>query len=93
MVEETKKPRGFATLTPERRREVASAGGKAVAAESRSFSRDKALAKSAGKKGGQNRDPDSRSFSTDAKLARSAGSRGGKASQAARKVQRKNPDG
>jgi general stress protein YciG len=80
-----RKPRGFATLSPERRREIASQGGKAVAAENRSFSRDKALAKSAAKKSGKNRDPESRSFSKDTELARSAGSTGGKASQAARK--------
>jgi general stress protein YciG len=46
-----KKPRGFATLTPERRREVASMGGKAVAPEKRYYS-DRANASAAGVKGG-----------------------------------------
>jgi len=46
-----KKPRGFATLTPERRRELASMGGKAVAPEKRYYS-NKANASSAGFKGG-----------------------------------------
>tara|TARA_R110000822_G_scaffold143954_7_gene282505 strand:+ start:4011 stop:4199 length:189 start_codon:yes stop_codon:yes gene_type:complete len=46
-----KKLRGFATLTPERRRELASMGGKAVAPEKRYYS-DKASASVAGFKGG-----------------------------------------
>jgi len=46
-----KKPRGFAAMTPERRREIASAGGKAVAPEKRYYS-DKANASAAGFKGG-----------------------------------------
>ena len=46
-----KKLRGFATLTPERRREVASMGGKAVAPEKRYYS-DRANASAAGVKGG-----------------------------------------
>ena len=46
-----KKPRGFATLTPERRRELASMGGKAVAPEKRYYS-NKANASAAGFKGG-----------------------------------------
>jgi general stress protein YciG len=46
-----KKPRGFAAMTPERRRELASKGGKAVPAEKRYYS-NKANASSAGFKGG-----------------------------------------
>ena len=47
-----KKLRGFATLTPERRREIASKGGKAVAPEKRYYA-DKAKASAAGFKGGK----------------------------------------
>jgi general stress protein YciG len=46
-----KKPRGFAALTPERRRELASKGGKAVAPEKRYYA-NKANASAAGFKGG-----------------------------------------
>jgi general stress protein YciG len=88
----TKKLRGFATLTPEQRRKIASLGGKAVAAENRTFSRDKALAKAAGKKGGENIDPKLRSFAQSKTLARSAGKIGGKASHAARKSKRNDAD-
>lgn len=46
------KPRGFAALTPERRREIARMGGAAVDPARRSFSQDRTLAQSAGAKGG-----------------------------------------
>lgn len=44
--------RGFASLTPEKRKEIASLGGKAVPNERRSFSQDRELAVRAGRKGG-----------------------------------------
>lgn len=44
--------RGFASLSPERRTEVARMGGAAVPAEKRSFSQNQALAQAAGAKGG-----------------------------------------
>jgi general stress protein YciG len=47
-----KKPRGFATMTPEKRREIARRGGKAVPAEKRYYA-DKAKASAAGFKGGK----------------------------------------
>jgi general stress protein YciG len=47
-----KKPRGFAAMTPERRREIASRGGRAVEPEMRSYSRNNLLAREAGRKGG-----------------------------------------
>lgn len=46
------KKRGFASMDPERQREIASMGGRAIKPEKRSFSQNKALARSAGKKGG-----------------------------------------
>jgi general stress protein YciG len=45
--------RGFASMDPERQREIASRGGKSVPAEKRSFSQNRALAAQAGRKGGQ----------------------------------------
>lgn len=48
----SKSDRGFASMAPAKQREIASAGGVAVPAEKRSFSRDRALAVEAGRKGG-----------------------------------------
>lgn len=49
---EGKKRRGFAAMDPELHRELARRGGRAIPAEKRSFSRDRDLAKEAGRKGG-----------------------------------------
>jgi general stress protein YciG len=46
-----KKPRGFAAMDPEKRRQIARMGGKAVAPEKRYYS-DRANASAAGVKGG-----------------------------------------
>jgi uncharacterized protein len=46
------KPRGFAAISPERLSEIARMGGLAVAPENRSYSKDRALAAAAGRKGG-----------------------------------------
>lgn len=45
--------RGFAAMSPEKRLEIARKGGAAVPADKRSFSKDKALAADAGRKGGE----------------------------------------
>lgn len=45
--------RGFASLTPERRAEIARMGGAAVPSAKRSFSQDRDLARNAGRLGGQ----------------------------------------
>ncbi|MBO9545795.1 KGG domain-containing protein [Caulobacter sp.] len=47
-----KPKRGFAAMSPERRREIAAKGGAAVPAEKRSFSRSRDLAAQAGRAGG-----------------------------------------
>lgn len=47
-----RKPRGFAAMTPERRAEIASMGGKALPANKRAFSVDSDLASRAGRIGG-----------------------------------------
>lgn len=48
----TKLRRGFAAMTPERQLEIARKGGAAVPYAKRSFSQDRDLAVSAGRKGG-----------------------------------------
>lgn len=48
-----KQRRGFAVMDPEKRREIARKGGAGVPAHKRSFSTDKTLAETAGRKGGQ----------------------------------------
>ncbi len=45
--------RGFAAMSPEKQREIASKGGKSVPSEKRSFSQNRDLASQAGRKGGQ----------------------------------------
>jgi general stress protein YciG len=45
--------RGFASMNPDRQREIASKGGQSVSAEKRSFSQNRDLAAQAGRKGGQ----------------------------------------
>ena len=81
--ETTKSKRGFASMSPELRREIARKGGKAVPNEKRSFSANPALAASAGRKGGLSVDPAKRSFSKDPELASQAGRKGGAASHEA----------
>jgi general stress protein YciG len=45
--------RGFASMSPEKQREIASKGGKSVPSDRRSFSQNRDLASAAGRKGGQ----------------------------------------
>lgn len=47
-----KSKRGFASMSIERRHEIASMGGKALSPEKRPFSKDRSLASEAGRKGG-----------------------------------------
>ncbi len=49
----TTSKRGFASMSPEQQREIASKGGKSVPSEKRSFSQNRDLASNAGRKGGQ----------------------------------------
>jgi uncharacterized protein len=81
--EERPKPkskRGFASMSPEKRREIARKGGKSVPNEKRSFSQSAELASNAGRKGGKAVNPENRSFSRDHTLASTAGKKGGHAS-------------
>lgn len=45
--------RGFASMSPEKQREIASRGGKSVPSDKRSFSQNRDLASDAGRKGGR----------------------------------------
>lgn len=47
-----KAKRGFAAMTPERRREIARKGGQSVKPENRAFAQNRELASDAGRKGG-----------------------------------------
>ena len=76
-----KHKRGFASMSPERRREIAALGGASVPAEKRSFSQDRQLAAGAGSIGGSNIPPEKRSFKRDPELASKAGRLGGLASK------------
>lgn len=69
--------RGFATLSPERMKEIATKGGKSVKPENRSFSKNKELASAAGKIGGKNVPKEKRSFSKNKEAAAKAGRLGG----------------
>lgn len=69
--------RGFASMTPEKRRQIASMGGKAVKKENRSFSKDRKLAVEAGRKGGMLVLASNRSFARDRKFAAECGRKGG----------------
>lgn len=74
-IEKPRRPRGFAAMSPERQRALASKGGKAVPPEKRTFAADPSLAKRAGRVGGKR---SSGSFTaSDPERARTAGRRGG----------------
>ena len=49
----TKSKRGFASMAPEKQRAIARKGGASVPAAKRSFSQNRDLATSAGRKGGE----------------------------------------
>lgn len=68
--------RGFASMSLERRREIASKGGLSVPADKRSFSQNRTLASKAGQKGGQAVPAEHRAFN-DRDLASRAGKIGG----------------
>lgn len=73
--------KGFACMSPEKRKAIASKGGKSVPPEHRSFSMNPKLAEDAGRRGGVNVPPQKRAFSVDRELAAKAGAKGGGASR------------
>ena len=80
---------GFASMDPEKQREIARKGGMSVPPEKRSFSTNPELAVQAGRKGGQSVDPAQRSFSRDHRLASKAGAKGGHASHSGKSPRRR----
>lgn len=78
--EKPKSKRGFASMDPDKRREIAAKGGASVPNEKRSFAANRALAVLAGQKGGAATPSSKRAFSRDRALATSAGRAGGIAS-------------
>jgi uncharacterized protein len=76
----TDKPRhGFAAMDKAKQRRIASMGGRAVAAEDRSFSQNRELASTAGRKGGKATPGHKRSYSQNRELAAACGAKGGAA--------------
>lgn len=86
-----KSRRGFASMDPEKRRAIASMGGKSVPAERRSFAQNTDLAAKAGQKGGRAVAPENRSFSRDPELASKAGAKGGHASHGSKSKRQVKP--
>jgi general stress protein YciG len=84
------KPRGFAAMSQEQRRIIATKGGKAVKAEDRGFARDRAFAAEAGRKGGLSPKNKTRTFSVDKPSAAEAGRKGGLATQRKARERRAN---
>lgn len=79
----TKKPRGFAAMSTEKRKAIASAGGEAAHANGKAHRFTAAEARAAGAKGGRAVGKNRRAFTSEE--AREAGRRGGLASQARRR--------
>jgi len=69
--------RGFAAMDPEKQRELAAMGGKAVQGSKRSFSVNRKLASEAGRKGGMAVPAHKRKFSTDRAFAARVAAKGG----------------
>lgn len=67
--------RGFASMSPERQREISSLGGKSVPPEKRSFTKDPNLASKAGRIGGLK--SKGTAFAKNRALASEAGRKGG----------------
>ena len=53
MTDKPKARRGFAAMDADKRREIARKGGASVPGDKRSFAKDRGLAASAGKRGGE----------------------------------------
>lgn len=78
MVVEARKPRGFAAISAERRREIARMGGKKVHALGLGHRFTVEEAKSAGKKGGKAAHAAGKAHKWTSETARDAGRKGGR---------------
>jgi general stress protein YciG len=84
-IEKPKSKKGLASLSPERRRQIASMGGKSVPKEKRTFARNRDVASAAGKIGGRTIRPETRTFALYPELASTAGRIGGATSVSQKK--------
>jgi general stress protein YciG len=84
-IEKPKSKKGLASLSPERRRQIASMGGKSVPKEKRTFARDRDVASAAGKIGGRTIRPETRTFALYPDIASMAGRIGGSTSVSQKK--------
>ena len=82
VIEKPKQLRGFAAMSPEKRKACAAKGGAAVPAKLRAFAKSKHLASAAGQIGGKSVKAKDRSFSRNRSLASKAGRTGGRKTQA-----------
>ena len=89
-IEKPKSKKGLASLSPERRRQIASMGGKSVPKEKRTFARNRDVASAAGKKGGRTIRPETRTFTVYPELASIAGRIGGSTAVSLKKAGQKN---
>lgn len=90
MDEKPKSRKGLASLSPEKRRMIASMGGKSVPKEKRTFARNRDIASAAGKKGGRTIRPETRTFAIYPELAQIAGRIGGSTSVSQKKQAERN---
>lgn len=90
-VEVQRSLRGLASVPVDRRREIASLGGKSVPADKRSFAKSRELAASAGRKGGLAVDAAKRSYSLNRELAALSGRKGGKSVPSEKRGFSRNP--
>jgi general stress protein YciG len=89
-IEKPKSRKGLASMSPEKRRLIASMGGKSVPKEKRTFSRNRDVASAAGKKGGRTARPETRPFVIYPELAAIAGRIGGSTSVSQKKLPERN---
>lgn len=75
----SKSRRGFASMSPEKLREISRKGGLSQRPEQRTFSRLRDVASKAGRKGGSSVPPEKRALAKDRELASEMGRRGGRA--------------
>ncbi len=80
-----KQKRGFAIMTPERRKEISQQGGASVRREKRTFAKNPKLATEAGRKGGKSVPKEKRHLFKNRAFAAELGRRGGIATRKKRR--------
>jgi uncharacterized protein len=92
LTELAKPRRGFASMSPQRHREICAMGGRAVPPEKRGYFLNRELASRAGKLGGAAVPPEKRTFARDRQLAAECGRLGGQSVPAERRSFSVNPE-